>query len=289
MKKIRIIILSSYGKDQVSNINQRLMYSLPQLALRYIQYRIRASNGRGHGMHSPFVFDFITHVLNDRTKYPAYRQVEDLRNRLKQDKQLIRVEDYGAGSVYQAERQRSIRSIARHAAKPAKYGQLLHRMVKYYQPATILELGTSLGITSAYMASASPASRFVTMEGAQEIAVRARSNFDGLGLQQVTLIEGNFEETLPGYLRTAGTVDLVFVDGNHRKEPTLHYFRQLLQHHGNDSIFIFDDIHWSAEMEEAWEQIKQDPAVRCSLDLFFIGIVVFRKEFREKQHFEIRF
>ena len=265
------------------------MYSLPQLSLRYLQYWFRAANGKGHGMHSPFVFDFITHVLNDQTIYPAYKEVEELRNKLKQDHQVIRVEDFGAGSVYQAEKQRSIRSIARHAAKPAKYGQLLHRIVRHYKPSTIVELGTSLGITSAYLAIAVPGSSLVTMEGAREIAHKAKANFKSLGLDNISLIEGNFEETLPGYLRSAGTVDLAFVDGNHRKEPTLRYFKQLLDHHTNDSIFIFDDIHWSAEMEEAWEQIKQDSAVRCSLDLFFIGIVVFRKEFREKQQFEIRF
>ncbi len=269
--------------------NQQYMYSLPQLAFRYLQYRLRASNGRGHGMHSPFVFDFITRVLNDRSHYPAYNEIEALRHRLKQDRQVILVEDFGAGSVYRSEQQRSIGSIARNAAKPAKYGQLLHRMVKYYQPSTILELGTSLGITSAYLAMAAPGSRVVTMEGAGEIAASARRNFTSLGLKNVELVVGNFEATLPALLETTGVIDLAFIDGNHRKEPTLRYFEQLLEHQGNDSIFIFDDIHWSAEMEEAWKVIREHPSVQCSIDLFFIGIVVFRKEFREKQQFEIRF
>jgi predicted O-methyltransferase YrrM len=269
--------------------NQQYMYSLPQLALRYLQYRLRASNGRGHGMHSPFVFDFITRVLNDRSRYPAFKDIEALRHQLKQDRQVIRVEDFGAGSVYRAEQKRSIGSIARNAAKPAKYGQLLHRMVKYYQPSTILELGTSLGITSAYLAMAAPGARLVTMEGAHEIASRARANFSNLGLKNVEVIEGNFEVTLPAFLETTGIIDFAFIDGNHRKEPTLRYFEQLLTHHGNESIFIFDDIHWSEEMEEAWKVIREHPSVQCSIDLFFIGIVVFRKEFREKQQFEIRF
>ncbi len=269
--------------------NQQYMYSLPQLALRYLQYRLRASNGRGHGMHSPFVFDFITRVLNDRSLYPAYKDIESLRHQLKQDRQVIGVEDFGAGSVYRSQQQRSIGSIVRNAAKPAKYGQLLHRMVKYFQPANILELGTSLGITSAYLATAAPGSRVVTMEGASEIASRARKNFSMLGLKNVQVVEGNFEVTLPAFLETTGVIDFAFIDGNHRKEPTLRYFEQLLAHQGNESIFIFDDIHWSAEMEEAWEIIRKHPSVQCSIDLFFIGIVVFRKEFREKQQFEIRF
>ena len=265
------------------------MYSLPRLALRYLQYRLRASNGRGHGMHSPYVFDFITRVLNDRNFYPAYTEIEALRQRLMNDRQVILVEDFGAGSVYQSKQHRSIRSIARNAAKPAKYGQLLHRMVKYYQPSTILELGTSLGVTSAYLAMAAPGARLITMEGASEIASRARENFSHLGLKNVEVVEGNFETTLPALLERTGVIDFVFIDGNHRKEPTLRYFEYLLPHTGNESIFIFDDIHWSAGMEEAWEVIRQHPSVQCSIDLFFIGIVVFRKEFREKQQFEIRF
>ncbi len=240
-------------------------------------------------MHSPFVFEFITRVLNDRTPYPAYLQVEGLRRRLKKEKECILVEDFGAGSVYQSEVQRSIGAIARNAAKPAKYGQLLHRIVRYYQPLNLLELGTSLGITSAYLSSANPSARLTTLEGAHEIAIRAIDNLASLNLSNVQVIEGNFDNTLPAYLRSAGEIGLAFIDGNHRKIPTLQYFDWLLEHHGNDSIFIFDDIHWSQEMEEAWETIRQHPAVRCSMDLFFIGIVVFRKEFREKQHFSIRF
>lgn len=240
-------------------------------------------------MHSPFVFDFITRVLNDRTLYPAYAQVETLRKELQQNSEMIRVEDFGAGSVYQSEKNRSIGTIARHAAKPAKYGQLLHRIVRHYQPASILELGTSLGITSAYLASANPAGRLTTLEGAHEIALRASANLASIGLQNVKVIEGNFDNTLPGFLDTAGMIDLAFIDGNHRKEPTLRYFDWLLAHRGNESMLIFDDIHWSREMEEAWSMICQHPAVSCSIDLFFIGIVVFRKEIREKQHFPIRF
>lgn len=271
------------------NSKLRTMYSLPQLALRYFQYYSRAFNSKGHGMHSPFVFDFITRVLNDRTEYPAYSTVESLRKQLLKNKESIRVEDFGAGSVYRSEQQRTIRSIVRNAAKPAKYGQLLHRIVRHYQPVNILELGTSLGITSAYLACANPEGRLTTLEGAHEIALRASANLAAIGLQNVKVMEGNFDNTLPGFLDKAGQIDLAFIDGNHRKEPTLRYFDWLLAHRGNESMFIFDDIHWSREMEEAWDIICQHPAVSCSIDLFFIGIVVFRKEIREKQHFPIRF
>jgi predicted O-methyltransferase YrrM len=240
-------------------------------------------------MHSPFVFDFITKVLNDQLDYPGYQVAENVRKKMSRNNRELEVEDFGAGSVYQAYKKRSVSSIARQAAKPPKYARLLYRMVQYYKPGLILELGTSLGITTTYLALANPVARVITMEGAKAIAATAADSFSANGLSSIELVEGNFDTTLPALLGSMGTVDFAFIDGNHRKEPTLRYFAQLLPHRSNDSIFVFDDIHWSKDMEEAWTEIQQHPSVRCSIDLFFIGIVIFRKEFREKQQFEIRF
>ena len=264
-------------------------YSTLQIAARYLRYYFTSSNGKGHGIHSPFIFEFITRVLNDTTSYPEYKKVEGLRKQLLNDSRMFIIEDFGAGSDILKKYERSISSIARNAAKSIKYGQLLFRMVKYYKPATILELGTSLGITSAYLSTAASASRLITAEGATEIALIARHNFDKLGLKNIELVEGNFDNTLAGILENMSQINLAFIDGNHRKEPTERYFRQMLPKLNNDSILVFDDIHWSREMEEAWAAIKDHPSVRCTIDLFFIGIVAFRREFHEKQHFTIRF
>ena len=265
------------------------MYSKPQLLLKYLQYYFTASNGKGHGMHSPFVFEFITKILNDRTVYPSYEKVEALRNQLLNDSTILEVEDFGAGSVIDKKSKRSISSIAKNAAKAKKFGQILFRMVKYYQPATILELGTSLGITTSYLSLAKPGGRLITMEGSKEIADAAKQNFNAIEIKNVELIEGNFDNTLASVVRGLSSVDFAFIDGNHRKEPTERYFKELLAKINNDSILVFDDIHWSSEMEAAWGAVKNNAAVTCSIDLFFIGIVFFRKEFKEKQHFVIRF
>jgi len=265
------------------------MYSPLQLAARYFKYWITASNGKGHGMHSPFVFEFITKILNDKTIYPAYEKVESLRNQLLNDNTVLEVEDFGAGSVIDKKNKRSISSIAKNAAKPKKFGQLLLRMIKHYQPATILELGTSLGITTSYLSLSRPDARLITMEGSKEIADIAKKNLENLEIRNVEIIEGNFDNTLSSVVRGLSTVDFAFIDGNHRKEPTERYFKELLAKTNNDSILVFDDIHWSSEMEAAWETIKKNAAVTCSIDLFFIGIIFFRKEFKEKQHFTIRF
>jgi predicted O-methyltransferase YrrM len=276
------------GKNRIT-LNPFYMYAAPQLALKYLHYYLTASNGKGHGTHSPFIFDFITKVLNDKTIYPAYKKAEGLRNRLLNDSRMFVVEDFGAGSRVLKKHKRSIKSVARNTAKSKKYGQLLFRMARYYQPASILEMGTSLGITTSYLRMAKPDAKLVTMEGAGEIAAVAKQNFLQLSFQAIELIEGNFDDKLEEVLAGFDTIDFAFIDGNHRQLPTETYFQQLLPKAASHSIFIFDDIHWSREMEAAWKTIKDHPSVRCSVDLFFIGIIVFRKEFREKQHFTIRF
>ncbi len=265
------------------------MYSRFHLGLKFLRYYLAASNGKGHGMHSPFVFEFITKVLNDKTIYPEYKRVESLRHQLLNDHTVLEVEDFGAGSVIDKKTKRSISSIVKNAAEPRKFGQLLFRVVKYYQPTTILELGTSLGITTSYLSLAKPGARLITMEGSKEIARVAQRNFRNLEIRNPEIIEGNFDTTLSSLLTHHSSIDFAFIDGNHRQEPTERYFNELLTKTNNDSILVFDDIYWSKEMETAWETIKNNAAVTCSIDLFFIGVVFFRKEFKEKQHFNIRF
>jgi predicted O-methyltransferase YrrM len=265
------------------------MYNHFQLGFKYLNYYLIASNGKGHGTHSPFIFHFITKVLNDKKHYNEYEMAERIRKEMLRDETVLTLEDFGAGSSVNKTNQRTVAAIAKNSAKPKKFGQLLFRMIKEYQPKTILELGTSLGITTSYMALAKPDAKLITMEGASEVANVAKKNFDNLRLKNYSLIEGNFDNTLLPVLQGLSTVDFAFIDGNHRQEPTERYFQQLLTKVNNNSIFIFDDIHWSKEMEAAWGNIKNHPSVRCAVDLFFIGIVFFREEFHEKQDFVIRF
>jgi len=265
------------------------LYNHFHLAQKYINYYLTASNGKGHGIHSPFVFDFIKKVLNDNKKYDSYSSIETVRNKMLADERIIEVEDFGAGSLALPSKEKKINDIARSFLKSKKFAQLLFRIVKFYKPATIIELGTSLGITSAYLAKANDSSQLITLEGSVSTASVAKENFELLDLQNIQLVTGNFDETLPHILSKLKKLDLSFVDGNHRKIPTLNYFHQLISHSTQSTILIFDDIHWSKEMEEAWEEIQQHPQVTLTIDLFFIGLVFFRTDFKSKQHFIIRF
>ncbi|HEV2481776.1 MAG TPA: class I SAM-dependent methyltransferase [Puia sp.] len=264
------------------------MYSKYKLAGKYLHYYLTAANGKGHGTHSPFVFDFITRVLNDHRHYPAYTPIEQLRRTLRRDPRLLELTDLGAGSVYKTTTTRSIASIARHAAKPPKWGQLLYRVARHYSPGTMLELGTSLGLSTAYLAAGAPQARLWTIEGAPAIADKARGNLSSLGVK-ANVLTGNFDSVLPGLLKDIPPVELAFIDGNHRCEPTLQYFDTIFLHTAPSSTLIFDDIHWSKEMETAWDTIRNDPRVYLTIDLFFIGFVFRRDEFKVKQDFSIRF
>jgi predicted O-methyltransferase YrrM len=265
------------------------LYSTFQLATKYLGYLLRASNGKGHGIHSPFVFEFVTKVLNDTTEYPAYKKVEALREELLKNESIITIEDMGAGSSISKSNQRTIGSIARYAAKPKKYAQLLHRIAKFYSSRTIVELGTSLGITTCYLALADPNAKVLTLEGAPTIANAAWENFKKLQLHNIELVEGNFDERLNSAIGDLASIDLCFIDGNHRLQPTIQYFESILPKTGNFSVIVLDDIHWSAEMEQAWRHWSSHPSVTLSIDLFYIGLLFFRHEIKEKQHFTVRF
>lgn len=265
------------------------MYSTLKLGYKFIAYWLSAENGKGHGVHSPFVFEFITKVMNDRGQYDCYEAIENMRKALLKDNSAVELEDFGAGSRIHASYKRKISEIALSSLKPKKFARLLFRMVNFCQPANMLELGTSLGITTAYLASANGKIPVTTMEGAKAIAAIATDNFKQLGLKNITLIQGNFDCTLAPYLQDQQSIDFAYIDGNHRKEPTLWYFELLLKKVHDNSILVFDDVHWSKEMEEAWEQIKAHPAVTLTIDLFFIGIVFFRSEQKIKRDFVIRF
>lgn len=265
------------------------MYSPLVLGFKYLRYYLTASNGKGHGMHAPFVFEFITKVLNDDRQFYAYGQIENLRKLLLADQRELQLTDFGAGSRVKSSHVRKVQEIASSSLKPVKYAQLLFRLVDHYAPATILEMGTSLGLTTAYLAMAKPDGRVITMEGASAVAGVARGNFKKLNLSNILVVEGNFDVTLEGVLHSITQIDFAFIDGNHRYAPTVQYFKQLLPFTHEYSILIFDDIHWSREMEQAWDEIKSDPAVTLSIDLFFIGLVFFRKEHRGKQSETIRF
>ena len=211
-----------------------------------------------------------------------------LRKELCKSEKTIQITDFGAGSKINNSTKRKIKDVAKNSAKNSKFGKLLYRIIKFYQPKNILELGTSLGISTCYLAKATPKGKVFTFEGCSETAKIAQQNFEKLNIKNIEIIHGNFNATLKPKLKEIKNIDLAFIDGNHQEEPTITYFKECLRYANNNTLFIFDDIHWSNGMENAWEQIKKHPKTTVTIDLFFVGIVFIKSEL-SKEHFTIRF
>ncbi|GAA4459731.1 class I SAM-dependent methyltransferase [Nibrella saemangeumensis] len=244
-----------------------------------------------HSLHSPFVFELYTQIIRaGESDASVFADVQRLRRELRRSRQTIEITDFGAGSRVNASRRRAVGDIVRHSEKPARFGRLLYRLVRRFGARTVFDLGTSFGLTTAYLAKAAAGhgGRVVTFEGCPQTAAVASNNFAQLGVRNVDLVVGNLDETLTRQVAAVEQLDLVFFDANHRYEPTLRYFAACLPKAHNNSVFVFDDIHWSAEMEQAWAEIKAHPAVTVTIDLFYVGLVFFRQE-QPKQHFTLKF
>ena len=255
----------------------------------YLRYLSRARDE--HSLHSPFLFSLYTQIVQpDNRREPAFAPFRVLRKALRQNRQSIAITDFGAGSKVNTSQQRTIGDVARHSQKPARFGRLLFRLIRHFRSRTIVDLGTSLGLTTAYLAEAARPhdGRVLTFEGCPQTAAVARRNFEQLGIENIDVVVGNIDQTLSQQIADLSSIDFIFFDANHRYEPTVRYFETCLKKKHNDTVFVFDDIHWSDEMEQAWAYIRSHPSVRVTVDLFWVGLVFFRHE-QPKQDFVLRF
>jgi predicted O-methyltransferase YrrM len=255
---------------------------------RYFKYLLTAKTR--YRVHSQHVYDFINNVLRDKEQYTYYEVLWKHRNEIAASNDPIETVDFGVGSGKKAYSTKiiSLGKIVRLRSHKENELKLLYRIVRFYKPSNILEFGTAAGISTSYIKCGNKTSHMVSMEGCSNLASRANELFNGLGLQNIEIAVGNFDTSLHAVLKKFTTLDFVFFDGNHRKEPTLRYFEDCVQLSNENSIFVFDDIHWSQGMESAWNTIKKDSRVSITIDLFWFGIVFFRKGI-EKQNFILRY
>jgi len=257
-----------------------------QHALGYLEYLFGAKSK--HGVHSPFVFDFVTQVLNQNNGHPDFEQIERLRSEMLNSSALLEIEDFGAN--LKKDYQKKLSEVVKSAAKKSKYAKLLYRIIAYYQPQICVELGANVGLSSLYQALALGDGAYLhTIEGSKALADIAQFNLEKLSLQdRVQVHHAQFDERFPVILDHVQRLDYLFIDGNHQEEPTLAYFEQCLPYTHNNTIIVFDDINWSTGMQSAWMRIKEDERVTTTVDLYFMGIVFLRKEL-SKEDFLIRF
>lgn len=257
------------------------------LLSQYLNYLWKAKNA--HDLHSPFLYSFYTEVINDKEEYYCFSHLKDIRTAFENDIRKIINVDYGAGSKQNNEPEKFIKDIARYGITREKYARLLFRMINYFNSKNILELGTSLGLTTLYLAKANSESKVTAFEGNPALCQIAQDLFDQEQQKNIRVVNGNFDDTLKKELELIDQIDFLFIDGNHRKDATLRYFEMALEKKQPHSVFVFDDIHWSKEMNEAWTSIRCHPGVTLSIDLFQFGIVFFRNENYFKNHVILKF
>jgi len=255
-----------------------------RITFKFILHFLTAKNTLGFGVHSPYVFHFTKFVIYNRGSYYIFSAIEKMRLSLKNDKRILNFVDFGTGDKSNI----SIAEITAKSMKSAKYGQLLYRLSDYIQARKILELGTSLGLTTSYLAASSSISKVVSLEGSQQIADVALENFKHLEIKNIKIIVGNIDQTLSNVLKEFDYLDLIFIDANHKYQALINYFEQGLTKINTDSIMVIDDIYWSSDMERAWKVIKENPLVMSTIDLFELGIVFFNSDLNKK-HYKMRY
>ena len=262
----------------------QLMISRINYAVKNIKYLIFAGHKKGHGIHSPFVYNLIKNVFNKKDINSELQKVLEFYKIINASDELVEFENSGAGSAFGIKKSLTLSQIIHRSGIPIKYGKLLFNLVNHFNPETILELGTSVGISSAFIGSAAKEARFITIDASETKLNKAKELSENLGLKNIRFVKGDFDDVLESVLSSTNKLDFVFIDGNHKKEPTLKYFEQCLNKSHNNSVFIFDDIHWSDDMEKAWDEIKRNPKVRVSIDIFRMGIIFFRSELSYQQY-----
>ncbi|BAO74421.1 O-methyltransferase [Winogradskyella sp. PG-2] len=248
-----------------------------------IKFLLKSTNQ--HGVHSPFIYNFVTECLYDKVNYSAYHKIKDYKNILKSSKVLLDITDLGEGSKKLSSKKRHVSKMVRISSSSEKETKLLFRVTQYFNFKSILELGTSLGMGTYAIALANKFSKISSVEGCPNTSDFAKSKFKDLDVNNTTFIKGDFTVIISTL--NEHKYDFIFFDGHHNKAATIQYFESLLPKAHNESVFVFDDIYWSQGMTEAWEYIKAHNAVTVTVDCFHLGFVFFRKE-QVKEHFKIR-
>jgi len=250
----------------------------------YLTFLLKSSNQ--HGVHSPFVYNLVTNCFYAKTNPAKKEAFLKIKKRIAKNSKVIEVTDFGKGSKIFKSKHRKVANISKIAGISTKKANLLIRFCDHFNLDNILEIGTSIGLGTSSLSIGNPQAQITTLEGCKNTASIAKEVFTSFNLLNIKQTIGNFNKTLPNTLKN-NSFDLIYFDGNHQKSATLMYFNMCLETVHNNTIFIFDDINWSIEMQLAWKHIKNNPKVSVSIDTYFWGVVFFRNE-QNKEHFTIR-
>lgn len=196
----------------------------------------------------------------------SWPEIEQERSRLLHDQNDVPPLDLGAGSQSKA---RTVAEIAQNALKRPRHARALAGLARHLDAVGVLELGTCLGITTAYLGK--HAASVTTIEGNPALAKHSEDVWQRLNVQNVTSIVGNFDDVLPSL--PPQQYDLVFIDGNHRGSALLQYVNELAPYLTEKGVIVCDDIHWSRDMESAWDELIQENRWSLRVDFYEWGLL----------------
>lgn len=293
----------------------------------YLRHCLTARHTGGHGIHSPYLFEWVRLVLRDEHSYYAWEKIENVRERMLADNRTVEFVDYGAGigsresengnresgvespktkiGNREARDRRKVSDIAKRSLAKKKYAQMLARLVNWLGDERlaigdgqlamgdgrlamgdgrliVVELGTSLGVTTAYMAAMDKRNKVITYEGCPAVAEIAKENWKALGIKNIDCRVG--EITADMLDRDLERVDVAFIDANHTYAGTRAYFNVLAEKVHPKSVIVVDDIHYNKEMEKAWHEICEDERVTSTMDLYQMGLVFFDKDYWKRDY-----
>ncbi len=248
-----------------------------------IDYLLRARHSKGHRIHSPYLFRFLNDVLFENKEYYCYEGISELRWRLMKDGTVITTPAIG---TQKREKRQTVGKIARLSSKPDKQAQLLHRICVDMGAKTIVELGTNLGLTTLLLASANKEEvNVVTFDGSAPVLDIARRNFEEMEIKNIEIVEGDIDLTLRERVDKLEKIDFAFLDANHTYDATMRYFNICKKKAHKGSIFVFDDIHRSKDMNRAWKDICEHEEVSASIDIYHLGIIWFNEDLHKRTYY----
>ena len=261
--------------------------SLLVAALFFLQYKIISRHSKGHGVHSPFIFDFVNKVLYDKTAYAEYQFFEFIISSLKASKEMLPVNDLGGVSIRFSNKSRKVPKLLKISSIPSKYGRLLFRMIRYYKPVSIVEFGTSIGVSAIFLAKGNTGSKLLTVEGNKLLFDFASGLFRKNNVKNIHAVHGDFDQIISHLPSKFTDTQFVFIDGNHKYDPTMRYFKYFMERM-EEGIIIIDDIYWSGEMRRAWKEIVRKNRKYVTIDLYRMGIIILRDSVTPG-HYVVRF
>ena len=233
--------------------------------LQFIQHLFYIRHRRGHGLHSPYLFEFVNGVLFNSGAVKNPSPVRNEHRKLRRENAFVR-----------------------RSSVSGKYGFLLYRITRWFRPEMIIELGTGMGISTLYLSAGSPGTPLHSIEVNRDRAALAAQLICRLNPGPVSIHWGEMEEKLEDILPLVPGRFLAFIDGNHHYTPTMHYLAKLVERAGEEAVIVLDDIYWSRDMHRAWEEVISWPEIRVSIDLFQMGILLLRKDL-QKRGIKIKF